>query len=85
MIIDAIVNILFAVLQGVLGLLPVLDLPAGLTVSASGLGDGLATANTFFPVTTLGTCLGIVLAVRLFLFAWDFLVWLYDKVPFKAT
>lgn len=85
MIIDAIVGILFGIIKGLLGLLPVLDLPAGLVVSASGLGDGLATANTFFPVTTLGTCIGIVLAVRLFVFGWDFLVWLYEKLPFKMT
>lgn len=79
-----IVTLMLTVLTGVLGLLPTYSPPAfdGLGTT---LGEGLAAANALFPVTTVGVCLGIVFGVRVFLLAWDAIIWLYRLIPLKAT
>lgn len=85
MIINIIVGVLFAVLTAVFGLVPAYTLPAGVTGAGATLGAPLAALNGVFPVTTLAECVAVVLAARAFLFAWRVIVFIYDRLPFKAT
>jgi hypothetical protein len=89
-IVDAIVTIVAAILTSVLSLVPGFTGSDPLAISGianigAELGGALAFANKFFPVTVLGVCLGITLAIRTFGTAWALLVWVYDRIPFKAT
>lgn len=79
-----IVTLMLTVLTGVMGLLPTYSPPSfdGLGTT---LGQGLAAANALFPITVLGWCLGVVVGVRVFLLAWDAIIWLYRLIPLKAT
>lgn len=84
MIIDAIVGILMAILQGFLALLPSWDFE-GISDFGPALGDSLAAASTVFPVATLGLCLAATLAVWLFINGWQLIVYIWRLIPFKAT
>lgn len=83
MITDALISVVFGVLVALLGALPEwepnLD---GIEAATGPLGSWLSTANGYFPVTVLGACLATVLGLKLILWGWGFLVWLYEKIPF---
>lgn len=81
MILDAILGGLIKIATGILGLLPNLGFNAD--GFGAGLGGTLAAANSVFPVVTLGTCIGAVLACRLFMATFGFFAWLYEKIPFN--
>lgn len=85
MILDAIIRFLLAILNGVLGLFPAWSLPFSPEDVGGGIALGVLTANAFFPVSTLGACLGAILALRVVMFGWAICVWAYDKLPFKAS
>lgn len=85
MIFDTIVAILVAVFEGILALLPTMALPAAIMQNASAVGQTAAGLNGVLPVTTLGLCLAVVVAVRLFILLWAVVVWIYERFPFKAT
>lgn len=85
MIIDAIVKVVTALLTGILGLVPAYTLNGSFTSAGAGLGSALGAINGVFPVGTLGACLGVVLSARLFMLAWNLIVFIYDKFPAKAT
>lgn len=83
MIFDAILTILFGVIEGVLALLPSWSWSLG--GSGAAVGEALATANGLFPVVTLGACLLALVALRGVLVAVALIAWVWDKVPFKAS
>lgn len=85
MITTFLVKAVVVVLTGVLSLIPVWSLPVELTSSSGDIGSALAAVNGVFPIADVGICLGIVVAARTFLFAWALIVFLYDRIPFKAT
>lgn len=85
MIIDAIVSVVVGIFTGVLGLLPSYELPDSITNLGSSVGEAVGTLNGVFPVGTLGVCIGLMIAARLFLFAFGLAVWVYEHIPFKAT
>lgn len=85
MIFDAIVLVLKTVFEGVLGLLPTMSLPAGLTDSMAGIGTRAAALDGIVPVYVLGVCIAAVIGVKLALLAWGVIVFIYDRFPFKAT
>lgn len=84
MIFDAIVAILLGLLEGVLALIPAYDLPE-LGDLTGGLGSALAAANGVFPVTTIGTCLMVLLGLRVLIGGWWLITFVYDRIPFKMT
>jgi hypothetical protein len=68
------------------GLLPVWTMPTLPNGSlASTLGSTIGYANGWAPVVTLFGCVGIVLAYWLAVTLWGVLVFIYDRLPFKAT
>lgn len=86
MIVDAILELLMAVLGGIVNLLPAFSLPSALTVDVpSQLASAVNMANAYFPVRDLGVCIGILLGFRLVVAAWSFASWVYDKIPGKFT
>lgn len=84
MIWDLLVDLVVGFLLAVLDLFPIVNLD-GLAGFGVSIGSGLATANTYFPVGLLGVCLGVVLAVRLGLIGWQFVMFVYRNFPGKAT
>lgn len=85
MIFDALAGFLLVVVSGVLGLFPAYTLPGSLSDFSASVGGWVTTANGFFPVTTLGVCIGLVLAARLFVLAVRLVVFVYDLIPLKFT
>jgi len=85
MILDALIGLVVGLFTGILGLIPAYSPDARLSSFGTSLGSSVAGLDGVFPVVALGACIGIVLAVRLFIAAWDLLVFLYHAIPFKAT
>ncbi len=86
MITDAIISIVTAILSGILSLLPVWVPPDMLTETWPGdIASVAHWLNGYFPIYTLGICLGIILALRALLAVWVIAVWVYDRFPFKFT
>lgn len=85
MILDAILAILFGLVEGVLSLFPAYTLPSSVPASFSSLGATASGLNGIFPVGTLGVCIGIVIAFRVVIALVQLLVWVWDLIPFKAT
>ena len=52
---------------------------------ASSISTALSTANAYFPVTTLGIMLGLVMAQRVGMVLWRLIVFIYQNFPAKAT
>lgn len=81
MIVDYIVNVVCALLGGLIKtFLPVVSfsLPS---VDLSSLGGGLAQANRLLPLETLLWVFGCVLALLLGGLIWRAVAWLWDKIP----
>lgn len=85
MVTDAVVSILVGFLTGVLSLLPAYSLPAAVAGFGPELGSKIDAWNGVLPVVTIGQVLAATVGLRLFILAWAVVVWLYDKIPFKAT
>lgn len=85
MILNWCVKAVVAILTGVLDLIPSWSLPPSLTSSAADIGTALGNVNGVFPIADIAIALGIVVAGRTFLFAWSLIVFVYDRLPFKAT
>jgi hypothetical protein len=85
MIFDSIVTFLVGVLNAVLTLFPAWSLPFDPSALAGNLAAGAANANAWFPVSTLGACIGAIFGLRLVMLGWAVAVFIYDKIPFKAS
>lgn len=84
MIIDKLVQFLFAFLNGVMNLLPAFTLP-DFGNSGAVLGSALNGVNAVFPIVTLGIALGALMVIRLYIFAYGVVIYVYKLLPFKAT
>lgn len=84
MIIDKLVQFLTAFLNGVMNLLPTWELPALLS-SGNSLGSVMGGINAVFPITTLAACVGILVALQLWIFAYGAVIYVYRLIPFKAS
>lgn len=85
MITDFILEVMFGLATALVGFLPDWVPPAGLVTNASTLGVQFSQMNSYAPVSLLGVCLGLVLAVKVALSAWRLAVFVYDRFPFKAS
>lgn len=85
MIVDACIKIVVALLTGIFGLLPAFSFADSLWSAGANLGGSLSTVNGVIPVATLGEALGLVMGTRAFMFVWDVVVFIYDRIPFKAS
>lgn len=85
MIIDKIVQTLFGVMNAILTLFPAWSLPFNPVDVGSGIARGVQALNAFFPVGTLASCILAVLGLKAVMFVWQIGVFVYDKIPFKAS
>lgn len=85
MLIDGLAILFIGLLSGVMGLVPAFSLPSGFGDAGGGIGSVLAAVNQWVPVTTIMMCIAAILACRLFLIVWSLVVFIYDRVPLKAT
>lgn len=86
MITDSIVSLFINLLRGIFDLLPQWTPDLGsMNVSFFRVGQIGGILNGYFPLTALAVGLGIIFAARLFIAAWNLIVWIYEKFPFKAT
>jgi hypothetical protein len=83
-IIDLIVAGLKALVDVIMALIPSYTLPVFADV-AGPIGSGMAKLGAVFPVDVLGWCLAAVLVVRLFVWGFDLVVFVWSIIPFKAT
>lgn len=85
MILDAILTILFALVEGFLGLFPAYDLPSSVPQSFSVIGQTAGQLNGIFPVGSLGACIAVAVGFRLVIALVQLLLWVWELIPFKAT
>lgn len=85
MILNIIIALGLTMVGGFIGLFPSYTLPDTVTGVGNQVGEALASANGIFPVVVLGSCIVAMLGLVLFLAAWDAVVFIYDRIPFKAT
>lgn len=86
MIVDAILGAFVNVLRGFFDLVPAWSPDLGsLNTTFYTIGHSASVLNGYFPVAAIAVGLGLVFAARLFWFAWIVVVWIYDKIPMKAT
>ena len=85
-LVDLLIAAVVGVLTAVLGWLPTWSPPTqAVTDTAGAVGSGLAWANNYFPVVDVFAAVGLVIGFRVLVSAWHVLVWVYDRIPFKAT
>jgi hypothetical protein len=89
-IVDLIVQVLFGILNAVLGLIPAFEIwqqaeGEGNHYAAERVGDMLAVWDLFSPVGLLLGALVAVLAARVFAAGVSFVDWLWARLPFKSS
>ena len=86
MIFDAIIGVFTSVLKTVLGLIPDWAPPAG-QFAAFGrvLGASFAQVQHYIPIYVLLSCVATLISFRIFLTLWHIIIFVYDKIPLKAT
>ena len=83
MIVKGFLDLVLAAVSGLLSLLPTWNLDDSAVTSFSGtLGDWMGRANGYVPEHLLWSCVGLLAAVRLALWAWRGLVFVYSMIPF---
>lgn len=88
MIPDAIVGLVLGALRAMLALIPDWQPPVTSTGEDSlafQIGQTAGMLSGYFPIVALGAALTAVLGFRVVLTAWTSAVFVYDRLPFKAT
>lgn len=85
MIPDLFMSLISTVLTGALSLVPEWEFPSSWAGGAASLGSSAGSVNGIFPVVTLAVVCGALLLLRMLLFAWDLIVFVYDRIPLKFT
>ena len=84
-LLDLIFMALFGLLGGLVALIPEWDMPGSISTAFADLGGTLGSLNGVVPIATLGAALGALIAFRVFIMAFDLVVWVYGKIPAKFT
>lgn len=73
-------GLLLGTLSGMLGLIPggVLDM-SGMVANVSMISSLAGTLNGYFPLVTLGICLGVVLGLKLLMMGWRLVLFVYHQ------
>lgn len=87
MIVDTVAGVVLGLLRGLVELIPVWSPPAEITSPTwlDELGDAVSFANAYVPVGDILLAIGVLLAIRAILMLWHVIVWVYDRIPFKAS
>jgi len=84
-IVDLIVSAVVGIFTALLGLVPEWEVPDSAIEVANGVGQYMGTINKFLPVDDFFLVLGLALAFAAATTIWHFIVWAYDRLPFKAS
>ena len=86
MIPDFFIATVTAILKNIIELVPTWTIPVAVTQSwGTRFGTFVSWANGFFPVYDVAVCLGILVSIKVIILVWRGVVFIYDKIPFKAT
>lgn len=82
MITSIFITLAFSVLSWVIGILPDSSgFPADATTAFQSLGGYLGIWDPILPIATLATCVGLVFAVELGIFAFKSVKWIISHIP----
>ena len=83
MIVNAFIELISAIVSGVLSLVPdwTVDVTALAAVGGS-IGSTASTLNGYFPVATVGVVLVLLLALQVGLLLWRVVIFVYNLIPF---
>jgi hypothetical protein len=92
-IVDTLIGVLLGVLNAVMGLIPEFTIFEGPDDGSWGNEGGaldsligmLATWNLFFPVRLMFSCVLVIVGTKVFAALVQFLIFTWDKLPFKST
>lgn len=80
MIIVALLGILLATVGGLLNIIPVAAIDvSGLVANVSQVSGLAGTLNGYFPLVTLGMCLGVVLGLKLLMLGYRLVLFVYHQ------
>lgn len=80
MITDAIIAAFFGGINALLSLMPTYVLPEGLTVDRTLIiGQYASLSNNIFPLGTIIQIAGLGIGLKLLMFGWDFIVFIYHQ------
>ena len=80
MITDAIITAFFGSINALLSLMPSYVLPTELVVDRTLIiGQYASLSNNIFPLVTIAKIAGLALAIKLLMFGWDFIVYIYHQ------
>lgn len=86
MVIEALVALMATSISAVLDVIPSWTPPTeAFSQSSASVGAMAASGNGYFPVKVLGVCLVLVLGLKVALFGWRVIVFIWSVLPFKAT
>lgn len=86
MILDTVLGVVLGVLRGVVELIPEWSPPEEMSGTwLDELESSISAINAYVPFTDFAICLGILLGVKAVLMVWHVIVWIYSKLPLKAT
>jgi len=82
MIITFFLGLVFIFINFILNALPTGGtLPTGFTSSISQIFTWIRSFDFIFPLSAISICLPIAFAWILFVFSWDFIHWVFRKIP----
>jgi len=80
MIITAILNLIYSLVNFLLSFLPIGNIPSGISDGISYIVGVMNTFNYFFPIGTLFAVLAITVTFELAVFVYHFSMWIYRLV-----
>jgi hypothetical protein len=84
-IVDVIVSSVVGLFTALLSLIPEWEVPESSVEIANGVGQFMGVLNKFLPLDDFFIVLGLGLAFAAAVTVWHFIVWAYERIPFKAS
>lgn len=85
MITDFALSAVFGLAEAFLGFLPDWSPPDSIPTTSVSLGIQAHNLDAYTPVGLVFICLAAILGYKVVLTVWRFVVFVYDRFPFKAT
>lgn len=79
MITELLLLALIPMLTGMLGAIPASTVDLGSLAVVVRIADSAAMLNGFFPVATLGTCLGLIFGLKTFMFGYRIVLFVFHQ------
>ena len=78
---DQLLNIIYYFVYGITGLLPTGNIPSEITSAITTFAGYLRYIKPWFPVDTLLTVLGLILATEAIFMTYYFIMWVIHRIP----